>query len=373
MNNEDEPAVVIDNGSGLTKAGFSGDDDPKCVFPTVLGIPKKEGFIVGLEQKDFYIGEEALKKKDDLQIHYPIDQCQIKSWNDMEKIWNHIFVNEVRVQPYTQPLLFAEPSIGGKARREELAKFFFESGVPKMYFAIQDVLSLYSVGRTSGFVLDFGFDSLRTIPIYEGYAISHAISSIPLGGKHLNNFLLKMLKEKEKNKVDDIEVAREIKEKQCMVVLDYDNAIKESQEIGKIDKIHTLPDGSKISISSEQFKCPEALFQPNFVGIDCDGCHKVAFDSISKCDLDVRKDMYQNIVLVGGTSMFEGIKKRVKKEIKALAPSTVKVKVIASPERKYSVWIGGSLISSLPQFKIMWITKQAYDEVGPTIVYRKCF
>merc|ERR1719267_33891 len=90
-----------------------------------------------------------------------------------------------------------------------------------------------------------------------------------------------------------------------------------------------------------------------------------------KCDVDIRKDLYANIVLSGGTTMFKGIADRLNKEIVALAPSAMKIKVVAQPERKYSVWIGGSILASLSTFQQMWISKQEYDESGPSIVHRK--
>jgi len=92
-----------------------------------------------------------------------------------------------------------------------------------------------------------------------------------------------------------------------------------------------------------------------------------------KCDVDMRTDLYSNVVLSGGTTMFPGIADRMHKELLNLAPSNIKVKIIAPPERKYSVWIGGSILASLPVFQQMWISKQEYDESGPAIVHRKCF
>ena len=96
-------------------------------------------------------------------------------------------------------------------------------------------------------------------------------------------------------------------------------------------------------------------------------------DQAPRCDVDIRKDLYANVVLSGGTTMFQGIGERMTKELTALAPSTMKIKVVAPPERKYSVWIGGSILSSLSTFQQMWISKGEYDESGPTIVHRKCF
>ncbi|MCH7505027.1 actin, cytoplasmic 2, partial [PVC group bacterium] len=104
-----------------------------------------------------------------------------------------------------------------------------------------------------------------------------------------------------------------------------------------------------------------------------DGIHLTTYTSIMKCDVDIRKDLYGNIVMSGGTTMFEGITERMNKEIVALAPDTMRIKIVAPPERKYSVWIGGSILASLSTFQQMWISKKEYDESGPGIVHRKCF
>ena len=141
----------------------------------------------------------------------------------------------------------------------------------------------------------------------------------------------------------------------------------------EIEKSYELPDGQVITIGNERFRCPEALFQPSFLGMECNGIHETTYNSIMKCDVDIRKDLYGNIVLSGGTSMYPGINTRLEKEMIQLAPPTMKIKVIAPPERKYSVWIGGSILASLSTFQNMWITKEEYDESGPAIVHRKCF
>lgn len=115
------------------------------------------------------------------------------------------------------------------------------------------------------------------------------------------------------------------------------------------------------------------MFQPSFLGMETTGIHETAYNSIMRCDIDIRKDLYGNTVLSGGTTMYPGIADRMQKEITTLAPHTMKIKIIASPERKYSVWIGGSILASLSTFQQLWISKQEYDESGPSIVHRKCF
>jgi len=92
------------------------------------------------------------------------------------------------------------------------------------------------------------------------------------------------------------------------------------------------------------------LFKPSLIGKEFPGIHELTYNSIMKCDVDVRKDLYMNVVLSGGTTMFNNIAERLSKEVSTLAPSSMKIKVVAPPERKYSVWIGGSILSSLSTF-----------------------
>merc|ERR1712180_533877 len=140
-----------------------------------------------------------------------------------------------------------------------------------------------------------------------------------------------------------------------------------------LEKSYELPDGQVITIGNERFRCPETLFQPAFIGMESAGIHETAYNSIMHSDLDIRKDLYANTVLSGGTTMFPGIADRMQKEISALAPPTMKIKSIAPPERKCSVWIGGSILASLSSFDSCWVTKAEYDECGTAIIHRKCF
>jgi len=369
--------IVLDNGSGLTKNGYAGEDRPRSVWPTIIGYPKYTSIMTDVEHytREYYIGEEALNLRGVLRLVYPVEHGMILDWQAMEKIWHFTFYNDLRVNPSEHPILLTEPPLNPRKNREKMAEIMFETfNVPAMYVSMQAVLSLYASGRTTGLVVDSGDGVTHIVPIYEGFALTHAINRVDLGGRDITEYLRRLLRQRGYSLVSSAEreIVRDIKEKLCYVALEPEKEMKLAEKVTEMQKEYVLPDGEKVVIGAERFLAPEVFFNPGVIGMEATPLDESIVDSIRKCDVDLRRELYANIVLSGGSTMFPGLKERLEKEIKELTPEEVDVKIIAPPERQYSVWMGGSILSSLKTFQKLWITNKEYKEQGSSVIHR-CF
>merc|ERR1712225_169582 len=386
---EEKPAVVVDNGSGMMKAGCSGEDAPKVTFSSVVGYPKQKTALVGTD-KDYYIGEEAQQKRGILLLKYPLEHGIVQNWEDMEKVWRHTFDNELRMVVGDESeadedcagVLLTEAPMNPKDNRERMTQIMFETfNVRRFYVAIQAVLSLYASGRTTGVVVDCGDGVSHTVPIYEGYSMPHAIQRINLAGRDVTDYFSRIIQESgiSLTTTSERETAKRMKEELCYVSMDFNDEV--CNFTGK-EKLFEMPDGRVVTVGNQVIRAPELLFQPMIGGKEMRGMHELAKKTVDECDMDVRKDLYNSVVMSGGTTMYQNMPERLEAELRNITPAATQVKVIAPPERMISVWIGGSILASLSTFDRMWIDHESnpeaqppivgYEEVGPRIVHQMC-
>ncbi|MFW9772655.1 MAG: actin, cytoplasmic 2 [Candidatus Heimdallarchaeota archaeon] len=360
--------VVLDLGSFASKAGYAGEDFPSQVFFTIVGTPKYQqiDFDYGSAKKDeFYVGDE-IQSLGLFKILYPIEKGRIQDWITFEKIIDYIFYN-LRVDPSLVNILFAVHPLFPKQDLARLFRLFLEHYQCMAFYPVLDsMLTLYSGGFQTGLVVEIGDSLTRIVPIYEGYKIDHAIRILELGGKVLTRYMEKILGEIGFSADSSIrrELVRALKEKACFVSLDFKEDLKRAEQY---EKPYSLPDGSTIKLGEERFKVPELLFNPT-MELEEDPLPQAIIDVIEECDVDIRPDLLNNIFLSGGSSMFPNLKSRIHQELEVELIKRKKkkqnVKIIAPRERVFSVWVGGSILSLLPEFQNLWVTRAKYYNEG---------
>uniref|UniRef100_A0A4W3GP21 Uncharacterized protein n=1 Tax=Callorhinchus milii TaxID=7868 RepID=A0A4W3GP21_CALMI len=350
-------AIVMDIGTGYTKAGFAGDDKPRVVLRSLVGIPIHQPVHDHNKGPDYYIGN-SIPNDPWITKTRVVTNGIVTDWDALEMLWHYVFYQELRVAPEEHAILLSDAPLSPITNREKSAELLFEGfGVPALFIAHQTLLSLYSTGRTTGLIIESGLGVSYTAPIHNGYTLPHATFRLDLAGGCLTEYMGKLLEEcGNPFSSEETHIVRNIKETCCYVTHDFQEEMVASESDYLTD--YELPDGHIITIGNERFRCPEALFKPQVIGLADPGLHILAMKSLQKCKEGIHSELLNNIVLSGGSSMFPGFAERIQKEIGKLAPNRSKLNVYASPQRKFSS---------------LWVRKKDYEEEGSVIVHRKCF
>jgi len=401
------PAVVIDNGTGYTKMGFAGNCEPQYIIPTTIATQEGKGSQKaatqkkGVEDLDFHIGDDALAFSRTYDTFFPVRHGQIENWTHMEYFWEHCIFKYLRCEPEDHFFLLTEPPLNAPENREYTAEIMFETfNVPGLYIAVQAVLALAASWTSknvkertlTGTVIDSGDGVTHVIPVAEGYVIGSSIKHIPLAGRDITAFVQQLMRERNEPipPEQSLEVAKRVKETYSYVCPDivkeyakYD--AEQNKWIRQYDGIHSVTKKPfTCDVGYERFLGPEIFFNPEIFSSDfLTPLPKVVDDTIQTCPIDVRRGLYKNIVLSGGSTMFKDFGKRLARDIKRSVDYRIKrseelsggkikavpldVNVISHHMQRYAVWFGGSMLASTPEFYNVCHTKKQYDEIGPSI------
>ncbi|EDO08642.1 actin family protein [Babesia bovis T2Bo] len=360
-------ALVLDTGSYSTKIGYSGAEKPQCVFRTLCAYKQGEELVVG---------QAALNHVDSSTIISPFIHGIVRNWALAERIWKHAFDNALKVPQTSHPLLLSEPPLNPKLHREKCAQLLFEAfEVPGLFICPSSLMALYGSGKTSGLVVDVGEGVSHAVPVLEGTPLPHAVQRLDIGGSDLTSFLVSKIPELNPSLYQSRIIANDIKSACCYMASNYNQQLQSVEKSpAQFTKKYSLPDGNVISLGKEVFQCPEIILAPHLFGRYCPSLIDVVCHSARSCEPEHHKTMFTNILLTGGSTMFDGFLQRCEKELKEATHDNVSLKVMHNiPNRDIAVWTGGSIVASLSSFQQMWVTKEEYDESGPTVVHRKCF
>ena len=305
--------LVIDNGSGYVKAGWSGSNFPTAIFPSVVGRPiltsqtdlKEIQAKTGKTVKDIMVGDECTPFTQILQMNYPMENGQVRNWDDMHLVWNYTW-DKLKCTPKETYVMLTEPPLNPTKNRERMVETMMEQyQFNGCYIAIQAVLTLYAQGLLTGVVVDAGDGVTHIVPVYDGYSLNHLTRRLDIAGRDVTKYMIKLLLQRGYafNRSADFETVREIKEELCYVAYDIPQEMKLAQETTYCVEKYTLPDGRVIKVGSERFEAPEVLFQPHLVDVESAGVAELLFNTIQAADMDIRSELYKHIVLSGGSTM----------------------------------------------------------------------
>jgi actin-related protein len=396
---DEQDVIVLDNGSGYLKVGFSGEDAPRAVLPTVVttttvdegNAAEEHAGMTSESQKksQSFFGEEALREgllQANSTVAKPVQRGEIQlssNYKDaLESLWDYTFRTVLGVEQEELPILICDPLPLGQSAypaRQWMTEVMFEKfKVKSLAIFNTAVLSLFSTGRTRGLVVESGEGLTQAVPVFEGYAIPHAIFKMEVAGYDITQKVMKMMeKEKGAEHAGNMRVMQALKEKTCSVALDYHTATQQRVSTDEESESFELPDGQIVQVSQQiRLGAPELLFGGREQGAP--SIQGICMEAINTCDLDFRMDLVRSLVVAGGTSMLPGLAPRLRSELSSLLPGEMsrQVDVCVDSQRKYAAWIGGSMFASLSTFDQVAITRAEYEDGKAdvrSLVARKTF
>ncbi|XP_065578674.1 actin-3-like [Artemia franciscana] len=322
----------------------------------------------GSYSKNIYLGVATGTRSDLLTLEYPIQHGIVTDFEAMEQIFQHIFHQELCIDPEEYPVLLTEAPFNPEAKRNTMIKMLFEKfNIPQLRVEKAPILSLLDMRKKTGIVVDCGDDVTHVIPVYDGNILLKDCSSVNLGDRDVKNHLRSTLMKSNRGVDFKSDTLYHIQEKKCLVALDFEKEMASFHEQSwwrkrKISKENSykLPDGKVITIGNESIRSTEVLFQPSLFGKRGFGITEALYDSIMNVDIRFRDTLSSNIFFIGPIIKYPGFAERIRKDI----PSTTELSVRCLSESENSVWRGGSSLASSVIFEDLTIKKKEYESSG---------
>lgn len=382
MIEETSKAIVIDSGSGFIKAGLASDECPSAFMPNLYAARD-----AGMGEFSHVIGSDVLKPENaDLKRIKPINRGKLEDIDAMERIWQYIYLNQLRLDSTEHPLLTNCYPDENKLDKENTAMVFFETfGVPGYYCMNSGLLSLYGSGKTTGLVIESGSDVTTVTPVHEGVMIPYAHCLEPVGGSDVDALFLGILQQTQPEVAKRLSLQNTsfLKEQLNSIAPDHQlEVMRYRNSLTKANPV-VLPDGTPIDCGLEALIACESVLDPQAAaGVFArdlaanplkaiSGLSGLAIESLFKVEAQIRKEFWANIILAGGNTLFKGLAHRLSNDLLASAPASAKVKIYNPQERQYLSWLGGGILTSISSFQSVWMTQAEYQDFGPSVVYRK--
>lgn len=374
--------IVCDNGTGYIKAGYASSNFPDFHFPCMVGRPmiRSKAKVNNIDVKDVMVGDEAQKVRQMLQINYPVENGIVTNWEDMKYIYEYLFgPKKMNIDPKDSKILFTEAPLNPVKNRQRMLEVMLEHfQFNECTLAYQAILTLYAQGIVTGVVVDIGDGVTHICPVVDGFCLQKSISRLNVAGRDITRYLVRLLLLRGYvfNQSSDFDTVQSMKEKVCYVAHDLDQERKLALETTVLNETYTLPDGRTIKLASERFEAPEVLFRPSLLGLEVPGVADQVFKVINSAPMDVRRTLYGQIVLSGGTTMYAGFPTRLERELERLYSEKILkgqpdralksiIQIEAPPRRKHFVFLGGAVYANIMKDQqSVWISRKDYEEAG---------
>ena len=394
------PVVVMDNGSCLFRAGYPSESAPRVLIPSLVGLPRNKGVAMAAGYREYEVGYGALEQQGNLDTSQPVRAGVVTNWHDMERLWSHVIYKELRIAPENFCFVISESTKNSEKDKERTLEMLMETfNAHSMYLGSTAVLALYSYGSTTGVVLDSGLDRTNVVPVHEGYPLSRHMTTSKIAGDALTSHLCSLLNAKGYGFSTRTEQAlvNQVKESLCFV---RDAAAGPGEEAAMAgaaaDEGFQLPDGQHIPMEDERFACTEVLFNHGLLGAQHvpktkvfdetgaeyqptinKGVSWMVYASINNCEQSLRRDLFNNVVLAGGSTLFPGMRLRIQQEVTQLykdmhpGEGLIPISIHEMACRQHATWLGGCMLSQIAMFPHLTVTRDEYHEHGASIVHCK--